>query len=70
MGRLQKATEGSRAFIRVNGEVYLVNSSGSILKNKEYKSDGEIEYKSDSSGRRSGGYGDILDAEEPEYTVD
>ena len=70
MGRLQRATDGSRAFIRVNGETYLVNTSGSILKNKEYKSDGEIEYKSDSSGRRSGGYGEIIDAEEPEYTTD
>ena len=70
MGRLQKATDGSRAFIRVNGEVYLVSNSGSILKNKEYKSDGEIEYKSDGSGKRSGGYGEIIDAEEPEFTVD
>lgn len=56
MGKLQKATDDTYAYYTVNGITYLVNKSGAIVKNHNYKKDpSEVEYRSDSRGIRDGG---------------
>ncbi|MCI5793024.1 MAG: hypothetical protein MR011_07160 [Lachnospiraceae bacterium] len=56
MGKLQKATDDSYAYYTVGGTTYLVNKTGTIVKNHNSKKDPtDVEYRSDSSGRKSGG---------------
>ncbi len=70
MGKLQKALDGSYAYYTVDGVTYLVNRSGSIVKNYNSKKDAdEVEFRSDSSGIRDGGYGDVSELEEPVFEI-
>ena len=56
MGKLQKATDDSYAYYTVGGTTYLVNKTGTIVKNHNSRKDPtDVEYRSDSSGRKSGG---------------
>ena len=68
MGKLQKAYDSAYAYYQVNETVWLVNKSGSIVKNhnKNKKSD-EVDFRSDANGRRDGGLGDVSDLQEPVF---
>ena len=56
MGKLQKAIDSSYAYYTVDGVTYLVNRSGSIVKNYNQKKDpNEVEYRSNASGIKDGG---------------
>lgn len=73
MGKLQRATGTSRMYINIEeGKTYLVNSSGTILKNINTSKDkDEEDYKTDSQGLDAGGlaaaYAESPD--EPEFEV-
>lgn len=70
MGKLQKAN-GTQAFIEVNDTVYLVSSSGNLIRNRNYskRNDANIEYASDSRGVKAGGSAPIDDPIPPEFNI-
>lgn len=70
MGKLQKAMDDSYAYYTVEGVTYLVSRSGSVVKNHNSKKDpDEVEFRSDSQGRRDGGYGEVSELEEPVFEI-
>ena len=69
MGLLQRAVDSSYAYYTVNGETYLVNSSGNIRKNYNSNKE-EAEYKSDSQGKwMSGAYAEPSELLTPVFEV-
>ena len=70
MGKLQKAIDNSHAYYTVNGNTYLVNKSGSVVKNYNKRKDPyEVDYRSDASGMRSGGAASTEDCLEPQFNI-
>ena len=70
MGKLQKATDDTYAYYTVNGTTWLVNKSGSIVKNHNKRKDPyDVEYRSDSSGHRDGGTESESELDEPEFVT-
>ena len=50
-GKLQEATDGSKYMCyRVNGNNYVVNSSGKIMKNSNVKNSDGVKFTTSSSG--------------------
>lgn len=67
-GKVQKAVDDTMSYYTVNGETYLVNQAGYVLYNyNRSKKAGEVEYRSDSSGRKDGGTAGVSTLIEPEY---
>ena len=70
-GKAQRATDDLRAYFTVGGETYLVNSNGYLIKNfNKNKDPKEVEYRSDSTGRRDGGTAGVTPVDEPYYQED
>lgn len=70
MGKLQKAVDDTYSYYTVNGTTYLVNRSGSIVKNYNLRKDpSDVEYRSDSRGVRDGGTADESELIVPEFQM-
>lgn len=70
MGKLQKAIDNSHAYYTVNGLTYLVNKSGSIVKNyNKNKDPNEVDYRSDAAGMKNGGAASVEDCLIPEFNT-
>ena len=56
------------SYYTVNGNTYLVNNAGYIIKNyNKSKAAGTVEYKSDASGLKDGGTAAVSVLLQPEY---
>ena len=68
MGKLQKAVDDTYAYYTVNGNTYLVNKSGTLVKNHNARKDPyDVEYRSDSKGLRDGGTESDSELNEPSF---
>jgi len=67
-GKVQKATEDTMAYYTLGGETWLVNQAGYVICNYNRSKDpDEVDYRSDSSGKRDGGTAGVSNLIEPEY---
>ncbi len=70
MGKLQKAIDNTYAYYTVNDTTYLVNKSGSLVKNHNTRKDpNEVDYRSNSSGIRDGGSAAVEELLLPEFNT-
>ena len=67
-GKAQRAVDDKLSYYTVNGNTYLVNTAGYIIKNyNKSKAPGTVEYKSDAAGMKDGGTAAVSVLLQPEY---
>ena len=70
-GKIQKAEDDTRAYLTVDGDTWLVNQAGYVLKNyNKSKKPEDVEYRSDAQGKRDGGTASESQLQEPVYQDD